>query len=1143
MKKKKRKQQFPLWELKKLFCIMKLIFLFLLLGSNLVWAGQTYAQITQLNLDLSNVPLEEVFNAIRKQSEFEFFYNNDQVNTSVKVSVKTKNADIKTVLEQVIPAIYEYTVKDRYILINKRKEVTPAIMQGPQQKKTAIITVKGVVLDEQGEPIPGATIIIKGSTKGVITDIDGNYSIEVPPNDKLSFSFIGMETQTVEVNNQTKINVILKEKANELDEVTIVAFGKQKKESVIGSITTVSPTDLKVPSSNLTTAFAGQMAGVIAYQRSGEPGADNADFFVRGVTTFGTNRNPLILIDNIELSTTDLARLQPDDIASFSVMKDATATALYGARGANGVILITTKQGEEGPAKVSFRMEHSLSSPTRKVELADPVTWMRLGNEAVQTRDPLGSVPFTEEKIDNTVHGTDPLRYPAIDWMGMLIRDNAVSQRYNLNVSGGGSNHRYYVAGSFSHDNGIMKVDKRQNFNNNINNKSYSLRSNIELKLTKTTDMNVRLSGSFDDYSGPLTSGTEMFQNIIKANTVLFPAYYPTTSKTSGVKHIMFGNRDNSYYNPYAESVRGYKEKNRSQLLAQVELNQNLDFITEGLSVRGMLNVSRLSQFSVSRFYTPYWYEISGRDGETGEYSLHNTNTNGTDWLDYSEGDKVTNSTFYTEVMANYNRTFRDHGVSGLLVGIARQSLDANTGSLQMSLPYRNLGLSGRFTYSYTDRYFLEFNFGYNGSERFHRSHQFGFFPSAGIAWNIANESFWKPFRDNVNLLKLRYSYGLVGNDQIGSAKDRFYYLSEMKMSDSSRGMTFGKRLGEWQNGISIVREANPNIGWEISYKQNYAVEVGIMNDLTLIAEYFDERRTNILMNRSYIPQTMGLPYSIRANVGEASGRGTDISIEYQKSWNKDFWTSARGNFTYAASKFDIYDEPVYKEPWRSKVGKPLSQQWGYIAERLFVDDAETLSSPPQEMTSHKYGGGDIKYTDVNGDGKITEADMVPIGLPTTPEIVYGFGFSLGFKGFDASVFFQGLTNESFWIDANYTSPFVNNTQLLQAYADSYWSESNGNIYATWPRLSYDINNNNTQQSTWFMRDGTFLRLKQAELGYTIPGKWKQKLHVKNLRFYVSGTNLLLWSRFKLWDVEMAGNGLGYPIQRVMNAGLNLTFN
>jgi TonB-linked SusC/RagA family outer membrane protein len=384
-----------------------------------------------------------------------------------------------------------------------------------------------------------------------------------------------------------------------------------------------------------------------------------------------------------------------------------------------------------------------------------------------------------------------------------------------------------------------------------------------------------------------------------------------------------------------------------------------------------------------------------------------------------------------------------------------------------------------------------------------------------------------------------------VGNDQIGSATDRFFYLSEMNMTDGNKSMTFGLDANHSYSGISMLRYANPDITWETSAKQNYAVEIGLWNKLTLIAEYFSEHRYNILMTRSSIPLTMGVTdrNRVRANVGEARGHGLDLSMEYQHNWTKDFWTSARGNFTYATSEFLVYEEPVYLEPWRSHVGQSLNQVWGYIAERLFVDDAEAENSPRQEISSYNYGGGDIKYTDVNGDGRITELDMVPIGNPTVPEIVYGFGVSMGYKGFDASVFFQGAANESFWINATTTSPFQGQTQLLKVYADSHWSETGQDVYAIWPRLSTTINGNNTPVSTWFMRDGAFLRLKQAEIGYSIPGKWKEKLRIGNLRFYFSGTNLLLWSKFKLWDVEMAGNGLGYPIQKVFNVGLNITFN
>jgi len=1022
------------------------------------------------------------------------------------------------------------------------------------------IRITGTVSDNNGELLPGVSVFPRENiASGTVTDVNGEFTLTVRGDTSvIIFSFIGFLPQEVTVGNRRIFSIVMQEATSELEEVVVVAFGRQRRESVIGSISSISPGDLKVPSSNLTTVLAGNMAGVIAYQRSGEPGQDNADFFVRGITTFGTNTNPLILIDNIELTTTDLARLRPDDIASFSILKDATATALYGARGANGVILVTTKQGNVGPAKVSFRFENSVSAPTQTVEVADPVTYMRLHNEAILTRDPSGATLYSQEKIEMTQAGRFPIIYPANDWKKLLFKDYTMNQRANLSVSGGGGVARYYVAGSYYRDNGILNVDKRNNFNNNIAINNYNLRANVNIDVTKTTEMIVRMSGNFEDYKGPITGGSDMYKLMIHSNPVLFPPYYPPDKEHQYTQHILFGNYDNSKVNPYAEMIRGYKDKSRSQILAQVEMKQDLGFITEGLSIRGMLNISRLSQFGVDRAYNPYYYQLSMYNRMTGEYKLTETRT-GTEFLDYSElaGDREMNSTFYFEGMMNYVRDFGRNSLSGLLVYMARQSLNANAGTLQKSLPSRSIGLSGRATYSFDRRYFAEFNFGYNGTERFDKNNRFGFFPSAGLAWNISNEAFWDNYKNIVSNLKLRYSYGLIGNDQIGSADDRFFYLSEVNMNNTGRRSYFGQDYNVFYDGIVINRYANPKISWETSTKQNIALELGLWNKLNIIAEYFTEYRNNILMDRANIPTTMGLTSTVRANVGEASGKGVDLMLEYQQSWTKDFWTSARGNFTYATSKYEVYEEPEYAEVWRSRVGYSLKQEWGYIAERLFVDDAEAAASPRQYVGTSVYGGGDIKYLDVNRDGRVDEADRVPIGNPTVPEIVYGFGFSMGYKKFDFSAFFQGVANETFWMNAASTAPFVSDAQLLKVYADSYWSEETQNIYAVWPRLSPVINYNNMPganldgggnwqwptKNTWFMRDGSFLRLKQVELGYTLPERITSKMKMSGLRFYLSGTNLLLFSKFKLWDVEMAGDGLGYPIQRVFNIGLNLSFN
>ncbi len=1017
-------------------------------------------------------------------------------------------------------------------------------------------TVKGVIYEEEtGEPMPGATVSVEGSTRGVMTDLDGSFELTgVKPTDKLKFECLGKETQVLQVGTMTNFVVKLKNAANELDEVTVVAFGKQRKESVIGSISTVDVKTLKVPSSNLTTALAGNVAGVIAYQRTGEPGQDNADFFVRGITTFGANTSPLILIDNIELTSTDLARLQPDDIESFSIMKDATATALYGARGANGVIFVTTKRGQEGPAKIFARVETSISAPTDVVELADPVTYMKSYNEAISTRDPLGELMYTYDKIEQTGKpGANRLIYPANDWYDMLFKDFATSYRANVSARGGGKVATYYVSGAYTEDTGVLKVDKRNSFNNNIDDKNYTLRSNVDINVTPTTKLAVRLTGNFRDYQGPLNGGSDVYRQIMHSDPVLFPAYYPVDDEHVGIQHIMFGNyEDGSYINPYANLVKGYKNYQRSQMIAAVQLEQDLKFITKGLSFMTLFNLTRLSEFTVNRQFNPYWYRLDRYDSYTGEYHVNRINENGTDYLTYSESGKTVRNTMYSETRLNYNRSFGKHDVTGLLVFTASESLTANAGSLQLSLPSRNAGLSGRFTYGYDKRYFVEYNFGYNGSERFHKSHRWGFFPSAGLAWMMSNEKWFKPLTKVVSNLKLRYSYGLVGNDNIGSSSNRFYYLSEMSMNNSGLGASFGETRNVSYNGIGVVRYANEAITWEKSYKSNYALELGLFKKLDIIAEYFTEHRTDIFMQRADIPNTMGLQAAVYGNIGQARSKGIDIQADYKQAWASGLWASARANFTYSTGKYDVYEEPTYPESYRQHAGRSIRQTWGYIAERLFIDDEDAANSPSQAAFGSQYGGGDIKYTDVNGDGVITNADMVPIGYPTSPEIIYGFGVSLGHKGFDVSVFFQGLGRESFWIDATSaystkynkygTAPFVNNGQLLKAYSDSHWSEDNRDIYALYPRYSAYENHNNTQVSTWWMRDGSFVRLKQMEFGYTLPQKLTNKIHIDNLRVYFQGNNLLCWSKFKLWDPELAGEGFNYPIQRTFNIGVNVTF-
>ncbi|MCY4561266.1 MAG: TonB-dependent receptor [Flavobacteriaceae bacterium] len=1020
--------------------------------------------------------------------------------------------------------------------------------------------INGTVNDADGIPIIGVNIIIQGTQTGTQTDFDGNYVIAANVGDVLIFSYIGMTTQSITVGDQDRIDITMQQDDEALEEVVVVSFGTQKKSNVISSVSSIQPEELLIPSSNLTTMLSGRLPGLISYQRSGEPGADNAEFFVRGITSFGAGgNNPLILIDGAELSVNDLSRIHPDDIASFSILKDASATALYGARGANGVVYVTTKEGFEGPLQVSVRAEVSMSRPTDEVEIADPVIYMEMFNEAIRTRDPLEPVPFSQEKIDQTRLGTNPLLYPAVDWQEALFKNQTINSRVNVSFRGGGPIARYYVSGALSRDNGILEVPRVSNFNNNIDLRKAQLRSNININLTETTELKLGFNTVFDDYTGPRLSGSEMYVRSLKTSPVLFPPFYEPDEDNQFTQHILFGNnrfREEAnafYFNPYAELVSGYQERTESRMIAQLELSQDLSMITSGLSGKLVANLNRNAFYSISRQYIPFWYR-SSLNPRTNEIFLEALNPDqGRETLqDVSSGDTSTSteSKTYFEARLSYIREFEEkHSVTGLLVFTQNErvtSLLEGT-SIEASLPFRNRGLAGRFSYGYEDTYFTEFNFGYNGSERFARRERWGFFPSVAIGWVVTNESFW---RDNsfVNNLKLKASYGSVGNDNIGSSADRFFYLSRVNAVDVSRGFLTGNEYDNFVSGISVNRYDNDQITWETGDKLNLGIELGLFNTVTIELDVFSETRKNILASR-IIPANLGLESPVSANIGKAKGQGIDGTLSYQKSFNADTFIELRGNFTFARNEITKVEEPDYSNtPWRSRVGQSIDQQFGYVAERLFVDLEEVLNSPQQ---FGEYSGGDIKYKDIDDSGIINSLDQVPIGNPVTPEINYGFGFSMGYKLFDFSLFFQGSANSTFWINSNQSAPFIDDpdvpgisqNQVLLAWANDYWNEQNRNIYARWPRLGAYQNflNNNTQRNTWFMENGSFLRLKSVELGYNFPDKLVTKVGMNRFRVYLSGINVLTFSSFDLWDPELAGNGLGYPIQQVFNLGLDIS--
>ena len=1027
--------------------------------------------------------------------------------------------------------------------------------------------IKGTVVDPEGTPLPGVTVQVKGKTNGTATTLDGKYALaNVSPNDELEFLYIGFEKQTIKVGNQQEINVVMKEDATELEELTVVAFQKQKKESVISSITTVSPKELKVPSSNLTTAFAGKLAGLIAYQRSGEPGMDNADFFIRGVTTFGYSTQPLILIDGLESTKEDLARVDPDNVETFSIMKDATAAALYGSRGGNGVILITTKTGKKGKISISARLESQVSTPTKLNTFLDGVTYMEMYNEALRMRNPHAPLTYSKEKIEGTRRNLDPEAYPNVDWYNTLFNDAVVNYKANLSATGGGEVAQYYLSVAYTNEKGLLKVDPLNNFNNNINIDRFNVRANVNFNLTKTTKAALKMYQLYDIYNGPMTSASDLFTMVMQTNPVTFPPTYTKPDDMKFIKHTMFGTASSTSNipNPYAQMVRGYKDQVSSTNQAQFSIEQNLDMLTKGLMIRALAATNIYSRTATYRYFYPFYYTMVPEVSELGVSHKLSIANEGYETLTASIDPPIDYSSMYFEGAMQYDRVFKKHSVGGLLVATSYNGINEylkeylkdpgkNTllNDVLRTLPSRNIGLAGRATYNFDSRYYLEANFGYNGSEKFSKKYRWGFFPSMGLAWNLTNEPFysdiWKKY---VNLLKLKFTYGYVGTDALGHANDRFYYFSLVEGNDGNYGYTWGEDFTRGYSGYSISRYANNNISWEISEKTNYGIELGLFDKMTLQVDYFTEFRDRIYMNLDFLPETMGLTAPSMGNIGQVDSWGIDGSLDMNWAVNKSFWITSRLNYTFARNILKQNGEPDYYYKYRSSIGLPHTQCWGFVAERLFTDYEDIRNSPPQFVAKETlqyneqdaYAPGDIKYVDINKDGKIDDNDRVPIGYPDSPEIIYGFGVSMGYKHFDLSLFFQGSARSSFFIQPATIAPFVGQRNALQIIADDHWSYDNPDPHAFWPRMSVTHVENNVYNSTWWLRDGAFLRLKTLETGYTIPNSIISKYGIRDIRFYFSGSNLFCFSKFKMWDPEMGGNGLKYPTQRVFNLGLQFTF-
>lgn len=1132
--------------------VMKLSVFLFFLGIAGVWANQTYSQNTKLSFRFENGTVHQIFGEIQKKSEFVIFYKDSQIDLDRKVSIKANQLTVDKILNEVLEGTgLTYQIFDRQVVIVPDK--APEKSGDPEASKVVLPqgekTISGIVKDDVGVGIPGVSIAIKRTQRGVVTDENGEFRVQASVGDTLVFSFIGKNTVEKVVTQRSIIDVVLYNDDTELEEVQVVAFGTQKKESVIASINTVKPAELKQPASNLTSALAGKIPGIISYQTTGEPGKDNAQFFVRGVTTFGYKTSPLILIDGFEATSNDLARMEPDNIESFSILKDASATVLYGARGANGIIVVVTKSGREGPAKVNVRIDTHVATPTKVNKLLDGVEYMKLYNQARISRDPLLGAYYSEQKIQSTAQGVNPMIFPNINWYDELFEKSTINKKANMDISGGGQVATYYVAGSYENETGLLKVDKRNNFNNNIDINRVQMRSNVVFKLTPTTTLDTRIQGLFERYTGPYRTASDIFAMVMNSNPVDFPSVYQPDPKHEYATHILFGNTSVAgalKANPYAEMVRGYEDRNESTITAMATLAQDLKFITKGLKMQLKGSVNTWSFYASRRSYSPFYYDLETYNQVTGEYTLFALNpTGGQPYLGNVIPGRDANAHYYFEGRLNWDREFGKHSVGLMTVGMFEEYLltGGNSTSIYETLPEKNMGNSGRATYDYDKRYFLEFAYGYNGSEKFSGESRYGFFPSIGAGWLVSNEAFWTSMKDVISTLKLKFTWGRVGNDAISGRSGRFFYLSDIAKGggDYRWGSTFMNAY----RGYSVNRYANPDITWEVSTKYNLGMELNFFNDaLKLQWDLFQDDRDNIYLTRQNFPSTAGLEATISGNVGKVKSKGIDGSIDYQYVFNKDFWMTGRANYTFSTNEFVELDEKNYPDEYLKRKGHSTNQWWGLIAERLFVDEAEIANSPKQDFG--EYMAGDIKYKDVNGDGVVNSNDRVPLGLPTVPEIQYGFGLSAGYKAFDFSFFFQGNGRVSMFInpgtDSNGIAPFAYRRNALAIIAEDHWSETNPDVHAFWPRLSVDPIANNNQTSSWWLRNAAFLRLKTVEMGYNIPANTFKKIGLKSSRIYCSGENLFVVSPFKLWDPEMGRGGLGYPPNRRFNVGVQLSF-
>lgn len=1132
--------------------VLGLFLCFLLLGMDYSFASyNNYSQFKTLSVSMSNSTLREVLKTIEKSSQFVFFYLDDAVNLERKVSIDSKNKNIEEILSELFEGTScTYRISDRQIFISGK---APASTEQQQNKRK----ISGRVTDIKGEPLIGVNVTVDGDANGSITNMDGLYEIFVTKKSVvLKFTYIGFKTSEIRTNASTNIyDVTLEEQVNELEETVIVGYGTQRKISNIGAQSSMKMEDIKTPSASLTTTLAGRLAGVVAVQRTGEPGKDAADIWIRGISTPNTS-SPLVLVDGVERSFNDI---DPEDIESLTTLKDASATAVYGVRGANGVILIKTKPGKVGKPTVSADYYESFTRFTKMVDLADGITYMNAANEAM--RNDGIATKYTEDQIRNTIAGKDPYLYPNVDWLKEIFNDWGHNRRVNVNVRGGSEKVAYYASVSYFNETGMTVTDKNiDTYDSKMKYSRYNFTTNLNIDVTPTTKVEIGAQGYLGEGNYPAISSADLYN----AAMSISPVEYPKMFFVNGEAFVPGTSTNNNFNNPYSQATRrGYDNLTKNQIYSNLRVTQDLDMLTKGLKLTAMYAFDVYNEIHVhqDRAESTYNFLDTSVPYDMNGQPILQRIYEGSNVLSYKQetsGNKKT----YLEASLNYDRTFNDdHRVSALFLFNQQSKLLYPKGTLEDAIPYRMMGIAGRATYSWKDRYFAEFNIGYNGAENFSPKHRFGTFPAFGVGWVVSNEKFWQPLSKAVSFLKIRYTDGKVGNSEVSDR--RFMYLDQMK-ENGDYGYKFGPNGTKW-SGYETVNMAVDLI-WEESRKQDLGIDLKLFNDdLSIVFDLFKERRENILLKREHsIPSFLGYntsaPYG---NIGIIENKGFDGTIEYNKRINKDWVIALRGNVTFNKDKWIQGELPEQKYEWMNQYGHNINGVKGYVAEGLFtqteIDDMarwESLSDANKAITPKPFASqfgtvkaGDIKYKDLNNDGQIDAYDQTYISRGDVPTTVYGFGFTVGWKDLSVGMMFQGVAGAERVLNGSSVNPFNGGGGSGNLYSNigDRWTEENPDQNAFYPRLSYGSettsNINNFQKSTWWVRNMNFLRLKTLQISYNLPKPWVNKVHLKNAAVYVMGTNLFTLSRFKLWDPELnTDNGASYPNTTSYSVGINFTF-